>query len=218
MRLKVPAILAAALGLGATPVVPLPSGTYTYAIHADGKVTATSTVTVTHKASTITVQEAVSAEGQTRTSKRVLDPATLSTLSWSGPIENGSPDSVIVSAKSATYRHGSSSTLLKKPAPDAPSAVFDFFVAEYATLPAMLQASGAKKYNEFCTCIGGFEVKAIDVVASTAKPPAGARPGDVAIGLSNGSVTATLWYDPHSYVMSELDFPNENVSYVRLSP
>jgi hypothetical protein len=42
-----------------------------------------------------------------------------------------------------------------------------------------------------------------------------ARPGDVAIFVSD-PVEFTLWYDPVTLVVDELDVPQQNASYVRL--
>ncbi|MGC1379855.1 MAG: hypothetical protein WA814_02385 [Candidatus Baltobacteraceae bacterium] len=192
-----------------TPPV-LPSGTYRYAVHSDGKTTATSTVTIAHDAMSVTVTETVDLQGETYRTTRRLDPATFSTISWSGP-----DDAVTIGSKSATYRSTKTTTTLAAPV-DGPAAVFDFLVAEFSTMPAMLHATGARQYNEYCVCIGGFQAKAISVVTATAPRPATVQPSDVAIALNAEGETATLWYDPQMFVLRELDFPRDRISYVRI--
>lgn len=41
-------------------------------------------------------------------------------------------------------------------------------------------------------------------------------PGDVAMALRAEGKTVTLWYDPQTFIMRELDFPQERISYIRL--
>jgi hypothetical protein len=89
--------------------------------------------------------------------------------------------------------------------------VFDFLVAEFATLPAMIHATAATRYNEYCACIGGFEAKAISIVPASARRPAAVPPGDAAIALTSGGETATLWYDPQTFILRELDLLRERI-------
>lgn len=209
------ALVAAALAAAPARATILPSGTYRYAVHSDGKITATSTVVISHDASSLTVGEVVDLQGESEKTTRTLDPVTFATLSWSGQNDHDS-DTVTLTGKNATYRHAAQTTTLEAPAAGAPSAVFDFFVAEFATLPAMIHASSANRYNEFCICIGGFQVKPISIVPATASRPAGALAGDAAIALTAEGETASLWYDPQTFILRELDFPRERISYIRI--
>ena len=192
----------------------IPSGTYHYVVHSDGKVTGRSTVVIAHEASSVTVKETVDLHGETVRTTRSLDPSTFATLSWSG-YEDTQLDTVTVANKSATYHHGSTTTTLAAPA-DAPPAVFDFLIAEFATLPAMIHVTGATRYVEYCVCIGGFEVKAISIGSASAPRPPAAHLDDVAIALTADAETATLWYDPHTFILREFDLPGERISYVQL--
>jgi hypothetical protein len=196
----------------ATYAAVLPDGTYRYAVKADGKQTATTTVTISHDASSVTVKETIGLDAQKLTTTRVLDPQTFSTRSWSA---DDPPTTIAVSVKSATYTDGKKTTTLDATA-SAPAAVFDFFVAEFATLPAMIHATGADRYNEYCVCLTAFQTKAVAIVPPDAARPAGALPGDVAMALRAEGKTVTLWYDPQTFIMRELDFPQERISYIRL--
>jgi len=196
----------------ATYAAVLPDGTYRYAVKADGKQTATTTVTISHDASSVTVKETIGLDAQKLTTTRVLDPQTFSTRSWSA---DDPPTTIAVSAKSATYTDGKKTTTLDAPA-SAPAAVFDFFVAEFVTLPAMIHATGADRYNEYCVCLTAFQTEAVAIVPPDAARPAGALPGDVAMALRAEGKTVTLWYDPQTFIMRELDFPQERISYIRL--
>jgi hypothetical protein len=200
----------------ATPVQSaiVPSGTYHYAVYSDGKVTASSTVVIVHETSSVTVKETIDLHGETVQTTRRLDPLTFATLFWSG-YDDAHPDTITVASKSATYRHGGTTTTLAAQT-DAPAAVFDFFVAEFSTLPAMIRMTVAARYNEYCVCIGGFEAKAISTAPASAPRPTVARPDDAAIALAAEGETATLWYDPKTFILRELDFPHERISYVRI--
>jgi hypothetical protein len=196
----------------ATYAAVLPDGTYRYAVESDGKRTATTTVTILHDASSITVKETTGLDKEKITTTRVLDPQTFSTRSWSA---DDPPITIAVTAKNATYKDGKKTTTLDAPA-SAPAAVFDFFAAEFTTLPAMIHATNADRYSEYCVCLGDFQTKAVAIVPPDAARPAGALPGDVAMALRAEGKTVTLWYDPQTFIMRELDFPKERISYIRL--
>src|SRR5579862_7910408 len=103
--------LAAALAAtcAATQAAALPDGTYRYAVRSDGKQTATTTVTISHDASSVTVQETAGADAEKLTTTRILDPQTFSTRSWrvDEPLTT-----IAVTAKSATYNDGKKTTTL----------------------------------------------------------------------------------------------------------
>ena len=127
----------AAATCAATQAAVLPDGTYRYAVRSDGKQTATTTVTISHDASSVTVKETTGLDAEKLTTTRLLDPQTFSTRSWS---VDDPPTTIAITAKSATYGDGKKTTTLAAPA-EGPSAVFDFFVAEFVTLPAMIHAT-----------------------------------------------------------------------------
>lgn len=192
----------------------LPSGTYRYAVHADGKTTASSTVVIEHGPSLV-VTESVDLQGDSVKTTRTLDSTTFATSFWSAENGDGTSDTVAVTSQGATYRHGATTTKLAAPA-QAPAAIFDFFVAEFATLPAMIQATGANRYDEYCVCIGGFQTKAVSVIPASAARPPGVPASDASIALSAEGETVTLWYDPQTFLLRELDMPKEKISYVRI--
>lgn len=210
----------ALLGTVAAVTAPavLPSGTYRYAVFADGKQTATSTVIVTRDAAAITVHESIAFEEsgaeQEPTSTRTLDPATFATRSWQRSAGDES-DTITVEPMRATVHSRSKSTTLEAPGA-GPAAVFDFFVGEFATLPAMIHANSATHYTEYCACLDDFDVQSIAVGSvSSARPPR-VLAGDEAIGLTAKNATATLWYDPQTFILRRLDFPKDKISYIRI--
>jgi hypothetical protein len=202
------------LAVVAAPAGVLPPGEYHYVIYADGKVAGTSSVTIARTASALTVNETVALQGETTRTTRSLDLQTFSTLSWS--YANRPTDSMTIASAGATYRHEGTTTTIAPAAPEAPAALFDFFVAEYATLPAMIHATAAKRYNEYCECFSELKVDAIVIETATAARPVAVPPSDRAYALSANGKTVTLWYDPQTYVLRELDFPAQHISYVRI--
>lgn len=208
------------LGAAAAVTAPavLPSGTYRYAVFADGKKTATSTVIVAHDPTVITVRETIALEENSQeqqpTTTRTLDPATFATQSWerSGDDESST---ITIEPMRATLRYGSKSKTLAAPAA-GPAAVFDFFVGEFATLPAMLHATSATHYTEYCACGDNFDVDSIAVVAASSPRPPEVLAGDAGIGLTARGATATLWYDPQTFILRRLDFPKDHITYIRI--
>lgn len=210
----------ALLGAVAAVTAPavLPSGTYRYAVFADGKKTATSTVIVTHDSAAITVRETIAFEEssaeQQPTSTRTLDPTTFATQSWKRSA-GAETETITVEPTRATLRSGSKSTTLAAPGA-GPAAVFDFFVGEFATLPAMIHATSATHYTEYCACMDNFDVVSIAVGPASSPRPPEVLAADIAIGLTAKASTATLWYDPQTFILRRLDFPKDHIAYIRI--
>lgn len=205
--LYLPIILSAATAPGALTLSEvLPSGQYRYAIKSEGKVAGTSIVTITRSASSVIVEERVDKDGETLNTRRTLDPSTFTTLTWAG---FGEPpdDLVTITAKDALHfdRKSRKSDAVAPAIMGAPSAVFDFLGAEFVTLPAMIYATGASRYNEYCVCFDGWQVAAVSVV----------RAGGETIAVQLEDQKITLSYDPRTLVLRELDFPKEQIQYVR---
>lgn len=215
------ALLAASLLAVATPSSALPSGEYHYVIYSDNKVAGTSSVTIAHTASAVTVNEAVILQGENVHTTRTLDPKTFSTLSWSG--YNDKPtDWITIAPTGATYKHqdangaNAATTALAPAAAGAPAALFDFFVGEYVTLPAMVYATGANRYNEYCECFNELKVEAIAIGTAPTGRPTAMLPGDEGLVLTANGKSIELWYDPKTLLMGELDVPEQHIRYVRV--
>lgn len=217
--LYLPLVLSAATAAGSLRLAGvLPTGQYSYAIKSEGKVSATSVVTITRGASSVIVEERFDKDGQVLETRRALDPSTFATLCWAA---FGEPpnDLVTITAKGATHvdRAKKASEVMAPAVIGAPSTVFDFLGAEFVTLPAMIYATGVSRYNEYCVCFSGLQVAAVAVVPVPAANPSDGHAGDAAIAVRLENQTITLWYDPRTFVLRELDFPSEQIQYVRLA-
>ena len=203
---------AAFIGAAGTPAGVVPPGTYRYAVRSEGQIRTTSTVVISRDAASVSVAESMPLGGETEHTTRLLDPVTFATRSWTGS-SDGSSDTVTVATGSATYRHRGASTTLAA-AGNGPAAVFDFMVAEFVTLPAMIHVTGAAHYAEYCVCLTAFEAKSIAVVPASAPRPQAVPAEDDALALTATGETATLWYDPNTFILRELDLAREHISYV----
>ena len=204
-------------GASAPPAAILAPGTYRFEVHSQGKTTGRSTVTIARDGDGVTVTESLLLLNGNTTVKstRRLDPATYSTKSWLEQTAD-STDIVEVTAKNASYHYEGSTTTADAPVPGAPATVYDFFPGGFAAVPAMIRATGVKKYNEYCAC-GAFGARAVEIVAlpNDIARPAGVLAGDLAISIRVGPDTANLWYDPKTNVLREVDFGKGKLSYVR---
>ena len=198
---------------GASPAI-LPVGTHHYGIYDDGKRGGTSTIVVTRDKGSLRLTEtmAFKDESAPMQTTRMLDPETFTTLRYAvgGP---GAHESVDVAPESATYHNGTSDTRLEA-ATAGPSAVGDYLVGVYVALPAMIHATTASAFSMYCICFGGFQVKSNVLVKATAARPAGAPAGDASLAFRSDDETVTLWYDPVSFVLHEMDVPDARIKIV----
>jgi hypothetical protein len=187
-------------------------GTNFYPIGQQGKGRApTFTIVIEHTASTVTVTETFERGGETAKTERTLDPVTFSTRTYNG--ENN--ETVRITAKGATYRGESVTETVSAPV-SAPSAVFDFpFAGEFATLPAMITRAGVTRYNEYAPGMDHFEVATVSVLPANAARPSSVPATDKSIALDSSRTAGTLWYDPQTFVLREIDL-TPGISYVRI--
>jgi hypothetical protein len=182
----------------------LPSGTYRYTTYDEGNAVGHSSIVVTRANGLLQVDESTSLSDDPIESTRTLD-ASFSTLEYV-VTQQQVRDSISIHAKAATHVSGTNSTTLP-PATAGPSIVFDFLVGEYAALPAMIHAATGTAFNVYCVCFYGFEVKSATIVPATAIRPAGVRATDAKAAFDFDDGTITLWYDPVTFVLRELDNP-----------
>jgi uncharacterized protein len=181
-----------AIAAAQPPSAILPNGTYRYEISVDGAVIGESTIVVSRERGLIVVGESVSAAGVALVTERKIDDATFAVESYTA---DAGPKHVVVSVtgNAATIRQGSANATITA-APGAPLVISDNMVAGIALVPATLHATGAKSLT-LASVAGGFVAVPVNVTASA----------DGRLTLSLGGQTATLSYDPRTFVLSRLE-------------
>ncbi len=183
----------------------LPSGTYQCTTYDQGNAVGHSSIDVTQVNGSVQIAESTSLSDEPIESTRLLDPSTFSTLAYT-MTSQGASDTMDINAKAATQRDGANAKTLT-PATVGPSIVFDFLVVEYVAMPAMIHAATNSAFNVYCVCFYGFEVKPAAIVPATAPRPSAVPVTDSAAAFDFDDGIITLWYDPASFVLRELDNP-----------
>lgn len=208
------ALIAAAILLFAATAAPvagtgvLPNGTYRYQMNIGGKPVGSSTIVVSRSGSEIEIGESAALLGQGLVSRRTLIAASFQTLSY-GADARGKHFAVNLAGSRATLTVAGQSTKITAPA-GAPFVVNDNMAAGFSLIPATLHVARAKGVTLACLC-GGFVAVPAPVVQNSETP---ARPQDVpardaSIAVSLQGMTATLWYDPETFVLQEFDLPSQ---------
>ncbi len=201
---------AAALGapFAAAQSDALPTGTYHYAMSANGSTIGLSTIVVQHHGSSVEVGESASLAGHALVTRRTLDATTFQTLKYAASAP-GSPQSATLNltATTALLHAGATNASISAP-PDAPFFVNDNLVAGFAQLPAQLHATGSGKLTMACVC-GGLVALPTIVVPVTATRPSDVPASDAGVAVEFGDQVMTLWYDPATYVLKRADLPSQ---------
>ena len=202
--------LVAALGAAPAP----PDGTYTYAIDIAGQIS-NATVTVKRDSNGLHVSEAASFPPRSDSASLTLDPVTLTPISYQGTYDLQSPTPTSVTfafnlqGVSVTIDGQSSQSI--SPISGAPK-----FVVLDGAQPSgfvMLPAIAALTSDTTMTAVMGANASAYPItIARNLKVtrPAGVPAGDTSISLINPTAL-TVWYDPRTFVMDQLDVPMTNV-------
>ena len=160
----------------------------------------------------MTIAESTSVQGTQIDTKRTIDPATFTTLAYA--VTTAGPNETIdLSANSAAYHYKGKTTQLDAPAAAHRSSSISSSAGSQRS--ALMHATTAKAFNVFCICpFTGFEVKASAIVPATEPRPAGvpATDAEAAFDLDDG--IATIWYDPATFVLHELDVPSAKIRIV----
>ena len=208
-------VTAAALTFASSDVASsavLPPGTYHYTLYSDGKPAGKSTIVVKRLDGSLRIAETTTLQGDRIDTTRTIDPSTFSTIDYVLGAQ-GAQERIEIGGKGATNRSGANSKTLA-PATPGPAIVFDFFVGEYVALPAMIHTATARAFNVYCLCFYGFEVKTSAIVPATASRPAGVPATAAEAAFDLDDATCTLWYDPVTFVLFELDVPKPRIRIV----
>lgn len=210
-------ILAAAAALPAAP----PDGAYTYTVAVAGNPAGKTTITMTHSGEGLQLAESASA---TFGGSDFAGTATLSldgTLSPARYAAVYSPPGRTIHAAlafngaTATETADTGSASFNLGANTAHFAVLDgTMFTGFFILPSQVRAWNAQAFTAVSPMFGRGAAIALD---SALKPsrPAAVPPNDVAISVSD-PVAFTLWYDPATLIVDELDVPQQDAAYVRL--
>jgi hypothetical protein len=202
-------------GAGRSEAKPLPDGLYHYVVIDSGKPAGTSTIHVSRSNDAIVIEERASPMEEGESSRRELDPATFAVRSY----RDGSAQlpfvTLTIDGESATLRRGTSTATLQA-LPGAPFVVFDYYVGSFFGLAAVLHAAQPSTMS-FLDVAGG-KVEPMAVSPSIAERPDGIPATDASTAVTIEEKIATLWYDPQTFVLDEMDAPAARISYKRVRP
>ena len=210
-------ILAAAAALPATP----PEGAYSYAVAVAGNPAGKTTITMSRNGDGLQLAESASASfggsdfagTSTLNLDATLSPARYAAI-YSPPGRtihaslafNGATASETADTGSASFSLGANT---------AHFAVLDgTMFTGFFILPSQVRAWNSQAFTAVSPMFGRGTAIALD---SALKPnrPAAVPANDVAMSVSD-PVEFTLWYDPATLIVDELDVPQQDATYVRL--
>jgi hypothetical protein len=189
----------------------LPNGTYQYDISVGASSVGKSTLVVSRNAGTIQVGESGAFFGQGLVSRRTIAATSFAALSYDADAR-GKHVVLTVSGNEATLTQDGQSTRIAAHSP-APFLISDNMVAGFALIPATLHVTGAKQLTLACLC-GSFVPVPVTVTSQAAMRPGGVPARDTALTVTVQGQTATLWFDPNSYVLDRFDLPSQQLSIV----
>jgi len=190
-----------------------PDGTYTYDLTVAGQ-SSTSTISVKRQADGIHITENSEIESHVVSSALVLNSTSLAPAAYTATYDVGTSHSqdlsITFGANVASVTTFGQQTVLAAQ-PGAPHLVLldgamptGFFV-----LPAV--AAAARDTSLTAINAGALTAIAVSLNRSLSIPrPAGVPEGDVAVSVVSPTAFS-VWYDPQTFVMHELDVPLQNV-------
>jgi hypothetical protein len=196
----------------AMPAAAPPDGAYSYSVSAVG-VVSDSTITVKRAADGLHVSEVTDIAGKHATASLALDLTTLAPLSYSATYLGSQDVSLAfnVNGASETVYGQTAQPVMLAPLPGAPRLV----ILDGALLSGFVMLPAIAAITSDTSVTGVLPARAANYAVSlnrNLKPP---HPQSVPAGdvpLSSISPTAfTIWYDPKTFVMHELDVPLQNV-------
>jgi hypothetical protein len=202
-----------AAGTAQPATSPLPDGIYRYVIIDGGKSVATSVIRVTRSHGDLVVEEHASPMEETESSQRRLDPTTFATRSYEDDSDGKPVVTLTTDGTTATLRQATSTTKISA-LPGAPFVVFDYFVASFFALPAVLREARTSTLS--LVVVGAGQAQPMVASAGAAERPAGVAATDASIAVTIEDTVATLWYDPQTLVLNELDLPRSRIFYRRV--
>ncbi len=205
--------LAAAVAAAAAP----PDGTYTYDIAVSGQISL-ATVTIKRDGNGLHISEDTMIATKAATAALTVDPATLSPISYQASYNpaSTSPVSVAISfsaqGAAETVDGQSSQPIEIAPLAGAPRLIIldGALPSGFVMLPAIAAISTDTAMTAIVAANGTAYPITIDRKLKAARPST-VPAGDTSISVITPTAF-TVWYDPKTFVMDELDVPLESVT------
>jgi hypothetical protein len=207
-------LLPASASAGGLPPRP-PDGTYAYAISAAGAAIGTCTVAIAGDHAAIAVTEHASLPGLTATTTATYDAATLHPTAYQADVvlPRGTQHIAVTAKAGAFVVTAAGQTVDIAADPSAPlEVVGDNLCATLVLIPAMLHASGASALT-LAVLSGGKAVVAKAVAGDAPTRPERVPPGDAHLTLELAGLHETYWYDPATYLVHDIDVPEQQASF-----
>jgi len=215
-------LLFAAALLAATPAGPAP-GTYTYAGSIAGRQLVQTTMTVAASAQGTTLNESAAGtlNGDRQTAQTVLsldtalDPQSYSlAYTAAGKAQHSS---LAFSDKGAwETSDGAPQIMFTLAANTRHFVVLDpTMFSGFFALPAQINAWGSMPVTAIAPMFRHSEPLSVNSNAAGAARPANVPQSDSAVSLSGPAGQLTLWYDPATFIVDELDVPSQDAKVVR---
>lgn len=191
-----------------------PDGTYYYDLSVAGQST-TSTVKMERKSDGIHITDNSDLMGHVVTATLVLNSASLAPASYAATYDVGTthPQDVTISfgtSVASVNTFGQQTTLAAQSGAPHMVLLDGALPSGFFVLPA--EAAAARDTSLTAINAGGLEAIVVSLNRSIAVPrPAGVPSGDVAVSVVSPTAFS-IWYDPKTFVMHELDVPLHNVT------
>src|ERR1700687_857857 len=201
----------AAIALPGAPAPP--DGTYSYDLSVAGQSSA-STIKVERKSDGLHITDNSDLTGHIVTATLVLNAATLAPASYAATYDVGTAHSQDVTISFGTSvasvnTFGQQTTLAAQPGAPHMVLLDGALPSGFFVLPAA--AAAARGASLTAINAGALAAIVVALNRTIAVPrPANVPPGDVAVSVVSPTAFS-VWYDPKTFVMHELDVPLQNV-------
>jgi hypothetical protein len=210
-----PSTPTAAPAAAAQPSAPAPpDGTYYYELSVVGQ-PSTSTIKVERKSDGIHITDNSDLTGHIVTATLVLNAASLAPASYAATYDVGTahPQDVTISfgtSVASVNTFGQQTTLAAQPGAPHMVLLDGALPSGFFALPA--EAAAARDTSLTAINAGALAASVVSLNRTIAVPrPAGVPAGDVAVSVVSPTAFS-IWYDPKTFVMHELDVPLQNVT------
>jgi hypothetical protein len=196
-----------------------PDGAYTYALKQGSTTVATSTVTVKRSGSVIGIHEAESVQDPTLGAVQVsadesLVTETLAPLSFSADyMASGKTTSIklaLAGNAGVFYANGQRLSVPVKLLPDTQSMLVQdqTLVLSFLCVPGLLQSVKATALTQVAPTAGTVRLMRVDPAPQL--KPTGLPAADVGVGIAS-PVAFSVWFDPRTGVVDEIDVPSQSL-------
>jgi hypothetical protein len=212
-----PAPSAATPAATAQPVAPgapaPPDGTYFYDLSVAGQVS-TSTIKVERKSDGLHITDNSDLTGHMVTATLVLNATSLAPASYVATYDVGTEHSQDItisfgSAVASVNTFGQQTTLAAQPGAPHMVLLDGALPSGFLALPAAAAAARDSSLTAINAGALAAVVVSLNRIISVPRP-ANVPPGDVAVSVVSPTAFS-IWYDPRTFVMHELDVPLQNV-------